>query len=115
MCGTTGTGDLGCVLVDDGQYVAIVYGEGSNYFFGSLSAAIRSNAEALGHVDGTVIAVLMAGTLALIFAFAGPAGAIIGFLLGLTASAALGLRLFDFGVFIGISIILFFTMWRLKK
>ena len=102
-----------------GTYIATFYATGSDpYTFGSISIRIRQTLKdifsQLGNLDGTFLAVALAGSIAFLF-LVSPIMGIIGILIGLLASSALGFTTINYITYIGIALIGGFITWQIKQ
>lgn len=102
-----------------GTYIASFLATGSDpYHYGSISIKIRQTLKdifsQLGNLDATILAVALAGSIAFLF-LVSPILGIIGILIGLLASSALGFTTIDYISFIGLSLIGGFIIWQIKQ
>lgn len=117
-CLATTSGTIYCNIGEvNGTFTATFYSLGSKYIFGSLSITLRDIAEsvyaALGNIDGTMMAIIMSGTIMAVGLFSPPV-AILLLLVGLMISAAIGFTTINYVVFIGLCIVGGIIIWKLR-
>ena len=120
-CETSTSATLYCNIgsYDNGTFLAAFYATGSWYLLDWIVETIGDSFaeeiyDLLGNEDATFYAILFGGIVTTLF-MVSPVFAVIGILLGLLGSAALGFTNFDYFAFIGISLVGMIVMWVMKK
>lgn len=119
ICETSNSATLYCNINDwgNGTFFATFYATGSLKFITVLEyfKGVRSEVyDLLGDIDGTALAIILAGVVMAFFLIS-PTLGIIGILLGVGASVALGFQVIDTTTFLSIALIGGIIIWIIQK
>jgi hypothetical protein len=101
----------------NGTFIATAYATGSSKFLDMITEIKNTNEliyDILGNVNGTVLAIIFSGIVMALFLIS-PLFGVIGLLLGMLGSYALGFQPMDVATFVGIVIMGGIVIWFIKK
>ncbi len=119
-CETSTSATLYCNIdgYGNGTFIASIYATGSMQWLDTLVQTIGEISsevyEALGNMDGTIIAIIFSGVV-LAFFLISPAVGIVGMILGMLGAMALGFQPIDYASFIGITFVGGIVIWLIQK
>lgn len=118
-CETSNSATLYCNIGDEGNgtFIATFYATGSLKFVDTISEVIGVSSriyEQIGNLDGTVMAIIFAGIVCMVF-FISPVMGVIGAILGALGAIALGFQPIDYATFTGIVFIGGVVIWLLRR
>jgi len=118
-CETSSSATLYCNIngYGNGTYIATFYATGSFKVVDFISQLIGTVNEVyieIGNLDGTAMALILAGIVMVMFLIS-PVMGVIGVLLGMVAAMVLGFQPLDYGAFTGICVVGGIVIWLLKR
>lgn len=118
-CETSASATLFCNIngYGNGTYIATFYATGSMKFIDTITqmvGLINEVYEEIGNLDGTAIALIVAGLVMVMFLIS-PVLGVVGMILGMIAAVVLGLQPADYGTMTGIALVGGIVIWLLKR
>ena len=118
-CETSASATLFCNIngFGNGTYIATFYATGSMKFIDTITemiGLINEVYEEIGNLDGTAIALIVAGLVMVMFLIS-PVLGVVGMVLGMIAAVVLGLQPADYGTMTGIALVGGIVIWLLKR
>lgn len=119
ICETSSSATVYCNVngYGNGTYLATFYSLGSLKVISTISEVIGVVNEIynlIGNLDGTVLAIIISGVI-MVFFLISPSLGVVGLILGMVATFALGFQPIDYMTFIGIALLGGLVIWFLKK
>ncbi len=118
-CETSSSATVYCNIAGQGNgtFIATFYATGSLKIIDSISTLIGiagSVYEEIGNLDGTVMAIILAGIIMSFFLIS-PMLGVVGLIIGMLATYAIGFQPIDYFTFIGLIIVGGIVIWFLNK